>query len=187
MAIETRISGETYERLALAEPDRKWELRDGHLREKPGMTAAHNSLEMQLGFMLMSQLDWSVFQVRVDAGRVHRPEATYFIPDVFVVPTDLAAPLLDLQNLLEVYAQPLPLVVEVWSRPTGEYDVEEKLAVCQQRGDLEIWRIHPYERTLTAWRRLSDGSYDETIHHEGVVSPTALPGVEIDLAALFDD
>ena len=44
MAIETRISDETYERLALAEPDRKWELRDGVLREKPGMTAAHNWL-----------------------------------------------------------------------------------------------------------------------------------------------
>jgi Uma2 family endonuclease len=187
MAIETRISGETYERLALAEPDRKWELRDGHLREKPGMTAAHNSLEMQLGFMLMSQLDWSVFQVRVDAGRVRRPEATYFIPDIFVVPTALVAPLLKLQDVLEVYDQPLPLVVEVWSRSTGEYDVEEKLAVYKQRGDLEIWRIHPYERTLTAWRRLPDGSYDETIHHEGVVSPTALPGIEIDLTVLFDD
>ena len=37
-----RISEEAYERLALAEPDRKWELRDGVLREKPGMTAAHN-------------------------------------------------------------------------------------------------------------------------------------------------
>jgi Uma2 family endonuclease len=187
MAIETRISGETYERLALAEPDRKWELRDGHLREKPGMTAAHNSLEMQLGFMLMSQLDWSVFQVRVDAGRVRRPEATYFIPDIFVVPTALVAPLLKLQDVLEVYDQPLPLVVEVWSRSTGEYDVEEKLAVYQQRGDLEIWRIHQYERTLTAWRRLSDGSYDETIYREGVVSPTALPGIEIDLVVLFAD
>jgi Uma2 family endonuclease len=189
MAIETRISGETYERLALAEPDRKWELRDGLLREKPGMTAAHNSLEMLLGYMLMSQLDWSVFQVRVDAGRVRRPEATYFIPDVFVVPTALVAPLLKLQDVLEVYDQPLPLVVEVWSRSTGDYDVEEKLAVYQQRGggDLEIWRIQPYERTLTAWRRLPDGSYDETIHHEGVVRPTALPGVEIDLAALFAD
>ena len=95
-------------------------------------------------------------------------------------------PLLDLHDVLEVYDQPLPLVVEVWSRSTGDYDVEEKLAVYQQRGDLEIWRIHPYERTLTAWRRQPDGSYDETIHREGVVSPTALPGVEIDLAALFD-
>src|SRR5215208_5863144 len=99
MAIETRISGETYERLALAEPDRKWELRDGVLREKPAMTAAHNWLEVTLGYMLMSQLDWSTFQVRVDAGRVRRPEATYFIPDVFVIPTSLVTPLLDLQDV----------------------------------------------------------------------------------------
>jgi Uma2 family endonuclease len=186
MAIQTRISNEAYERLALAEPDRKWELRDGVLREKPGMTA-HNWLEVQLGYMLMSQLVWSVFQVRVDAGRVRRPEVTYFIPDVFVVPTEYVIPLMDQQDVLEVYDQPLPLVIEVWSRSTGGYDIEEKLAVYQQRGDLEIWRIHPYERTLTAWRRLPDGTYDETIHHEGVVRPTVLPGVEIDLAALFDD
>jgi Uma2 family endonuclease len=172
MAIETRISGEAYERLALAEPDRKWELRDGHLREKPAITSAHNWLAEKLGFMLMSQLDWSMFQVRTDKGRVRRPGATYYIPDVFVVPTSL-----DL---------PLPLVVEVWSRSTGDYDVEEKLAVYQQRGDLEIWRIHPYERTLTAWRRQPDGSFEQSVHHDGIISPAALPSVEIDLAALFD-
>ncbi len=186
MAIETRISGETYERLALAEPDRKWELRDGVLREKPGMTAAHNWLEVELGFLLMSQLDRSIYHVRIDSGRVRRPGATYFIPDVFVVPTDYVMPLLDQQNVLEVYDQPLPLVVEVWSRSTGDYDVEEKLAVYRQRGDLEIWRIHPYERTLTTWRRQPDGSSEETMQSEGIIRPSALPGVEIDLAALFD-
>ena len=186
MAIETRINGETYERLALAEPDRKWELRDGILREKPGMTAAHNWLEVELGFMLMSQLDRSTYQVRIDSGRVRRPGATYFIPDVFVVPTAYVIPLLDQHDVLEVYDKPLPLVVEVWSRSTGAYDVEEKLAVYRQRGDLEIWRIHPYDRTLTAWRRLSDGNYETTVYREGSVRPTALPGVEIDLAALFE-
>ncbi len=187
MAIETRVSGETYERRALAEPDRKWELRDGVLREKPGMTFAHNWLEMKLGYVLMSQLDWSVYQVRVDSGRVRRPSATYFIPDVFVLPTAYTIPLRDRSDLLEVYDQPLPLVVEVWSHSTGDYDVEEKLAVYRLRGDLEIWSIHPYERTLTAWRRRPDGNYDEAIHRDGVLSPTALPGVEIDLAALFDN
>lgn len=35
MAIESRISNEAYERLALDEPGRKWELWDGHPREKP--------------------------------------------------------------------------------------------------------------------------------------------------------
>ena len=90
---------------------------------KPGMTAAHNQLEMNLGFILMSQLDRSAYSVRIDAGRVHRPGATYYIPDVFVVPMALVTPLLDQQDVLEVYDQPLPLVVEVWSRSTGDYDV----------------------------------------------------------------
>ena len=187
MAIETRtrISEEAYERLALAEPDRKWEMRDGMLREKPGMTAAHTYLGVELGFMLRSQLDRSVYQVRIDAGRVHRPNATYFIPDVFVVPTAFVTPLMSLQDVLEVYAQPLPLVVEAWSRSTGDYDVEEKLKFYQQRGDQEIWLMHPNERSLRAWRRQPDGSYVETIFGEEVIRPTALPGVAIDLAALF--
>ncbi len=92
MATETRtrISGEAYERLALAEPDRKWELRDGYPREKPGTTAAHNDLAVNLGYMLMSQLDRAAYRVRIDAGRVHRPGATYFIPDVSSFPPHLS-------------------------------------------------------------------------------------------------
>lgn len=185
MAIETRISNEAYERLALAEPDVKWELWDGVPREKPGMTAAHNHAAFYLGHSLASQLDRSVYQVRVDSGRTRRPGSTYFIPDVIVVPTAYVTSLFA-QRVLEVYTQPLPLVVEVWSPTTGDYDITEKLRTYQQRGDDEIWFIHPYERTLTAQRRQPDGSYEETIFREGVVRPQALPGVEIDLAALFD-
>jgi Uma2 family endonuclease len=68
-------------------------------------------------------------------------------------PTAYAAPLRHRQDVLEVYGDPLPLAAEVWSRSTGDYDVNEKLAVYKQRGDLEIWLIHPYERTLTSWSR----------------------------------
>ncbi|MGH2615935.1 MAG: Uma2 family endonuclease [Thermomicrobiales bacterium] len=187
MAIETqpRISEEAYERLALDELDRKWELRDGYLLEKPGMTAPHNYFAVKLGHMLMTQLDWSEFEVRIDTARVHRPGATYFIPDVVVVPTALVTSLFDRHGVLEVYDEPLPLVAEVWSRSTGDYDVKEKLAAYQQRGDLEIWFIHPYERTVTARRRQPDGTYGETMHREGIIRPVALPGVEIDLSALL--
>jgi Uma2 family endonuclease len=187
MTTETRIDEATYERLALAEPDRKWELRDGYLLEKPPMTSAHNWIGIKLGYMLMAQLDWATYQARVDAGRLRRPEATYYIPDVFVVPTAFVIPLLDQQDTLEMFDQPLPLVVEVWSRSTGGYDVAEKLAGYQGRGDLEIWRIHPYERTLTTWVRQPDGTYEETVYREGIVHPAALPGVAIDLGKLFDN
>lgn len=185
MVIKTRLSEAAYLELALAEHDRKWELRDGLLREKPGMTSRHNWLGEKLAFMLMSQLNWSEHQVRSDAGRVHRPGATFYIPDVFVAPTAYVRPFLDRHDVLEVFDQPLPLIVEVWSRSTGDYDLEEKLAVYKQRGDLEIWYIHPYERTLTTSRRLEDGTYEEALFRGGSVNPVALPGVSIDLEALF--
>jgi hypothetical protein len=57
MAIATRINNEAYERLALDEPDRKWELWDGHPREKPGMTYPHNRVAAELGFTLRLQLE----------------------------------------------------------------------------------------------------------------------------------
>jgi Uma2 family endonuclease len=185
MAIETRISNEAYERIALAEPDVKWELWDGVLREKPAMTDAHDWLTTKVGYFLLSQLDWSEYQVRVNSSRVRRPGSTYFIPDVFVLPTAYTAPFRNRSDLLSVFDPPLPLIVEVWSPSTGDYDIKEKLVVYQQRGDHEIWYFHPYEQTLTAWRRQPDGSYAETSYREGIVRPLALPGVEIDLALLF--
>jgi Uma2 family endonuclease len=186
MAIETRISNEAYERLALAEPDVKWELWDGVLREKPQMTDAHDWLMAKVGHFLLSQLDWSVYQVRINSSRVRRPGSTYFIPDVFVLLTAFTAPYRNRSDVLSIYDQPMQLVVEVWSPSTGDYDIMEKLVVYQQRGDLEIWYFHPYERTLTAWVRQPDGSYAETLYREGIVRPVALPSVEIELALLFN-
>jgi hypothetical protein len=84
--------------------------------------------------------------------------------------------------------------VEVWSRPTGAYDFETKLQGYRERGDRENWFIHPYERTLTAWRRQPDGSYAEEIYRGGLVAVAScpqspgvpFPGVMIDLDALLD-
>jgi hypothetical protein len=66
---------------------------------------------------------------------------------------ELGNPFRDRDDVLEVDDAPLPLVVEVWSRSTGGDDVEEKLADDQRRGDAEIWRLHPFEKTLTRWVR----------------------------------
>ena len=46
-------------------------------------------------------------------------------------------------------------------------------------------RVHPYEHTLTAWRRQPDGSYTETLYTGRKVQPMALPNVTIDPDALF--
>ena len=78
-------------------------------------------------------------------------------------------------------------MVEIWSPSTGTYDIGDKLAGYQQRGDEEIWRIHPYEQTLTLRRRQSDGTYAEMVIREGSVQPVSLPGVGIDVEMLLAD
>lgn len=176
-----------YLEFALAHPDEKWELHCGELREKPAMTWEHNWAARRLGRELMRQLDPQRYDIVVDQARVRRSAAHYYIPDLFVVPMELVREgLREHRGELETYRVPLPLVVEVWSRSTGRYDVESKLPEYQQRGDLEIWRIHPYERALTAWRRQPDGSYSETRFTQGTVELVALPGVVIAVASLFD-
>jgi Uma2 family endonuclease len=179
------VSEETYRRLALEEPN-QWELRCGHLHEKPGMTAEHNYLGGELFFALRQELDVTQFHVRLFSGHVRRTAENYFIPDIFVVPIELVRPLRGHREVLEVYDSPLPLVIEIWSPSTGEYDIETKLPEYQRRGDSEIWLIHPFDRTLTAWRRETDGAYRELRFTRGVVRPVALPNVVIDLDTLFD-
>jgi Uma2 family endonuclease len=185
MGVAQRISEAEYEQIVLAEPVEHWELHDGRLVEKPPMTWDHDEIAFTLGHLLANQLDRRQFRVRIE-GRVRRP-GTIFRPDVAVVPTEYGDEFRGRPGVLAIFSRPLPLVVEVWSRSTGSYDVDAKLPIYQQRGDLEIWRIHPYEKTLTAWRRQPDGTYDETIlQGDVVVRPVALPSVEINLAELFD-
>jgi Uma2 family endonuclease len=140
---------------------------------------------MLLGHLLLSQLDRDAFEV-VSELRVRRSSATVFVPDLMVVPAAYSEEIRD-RPVLAIFSDPLPLVVEVWSPSTGDYDVDAKLPIYQQRGDLEIWLIHPDERTVMSWRRQPDGSYQETIHRDGSVTPIGLPGVTIDLETLFDD
>lgn len=179
------VNAQTYEEFALEHPDEAWELHDGQLREKPAVSYGHSNAVFQLVRQLDLQLDPDEFRVRANFGRVRRSTASYYIPDLYVIPFERISGLLDRPDLLEVYADPLPLVVEVWSPSTGGYEVDGKRPEYQARGDLEIWRIHPYDRTLTAWRRQPDGSYVETTYRGGHVPIAALPGVTVELEALF--
>lgn len=176
----------TYEEIALGDPERQWELHRGVLREKPAMAFEHNRVMRYLDRHLQRQLDPAEFEVSVNASRVRRAEETYYIPDLLVLPVTLTETYHDRRRALEVYVDALPLVVEIWSPSTGTYDIDDKLPEYQRRGDHDIWRIHPFERTLTAWRRQPDGSYAETLYRGGVVRVEALPNVTIDLDQLFD-
>jgi Uma2 family endonuclease len=186
MAVAQHVSEQEYQNFVRSHPDGLWELHDGQLVRKPGMSFEHGEIAVMLAHSLLLQLDRSLFRVRLNDGRVRRPSDTVFIPDVMVFPTRDAAEFRGRPGTLPTFAEPLPLVVEVWSPSTGSYDVDAKIPISKRRGDLEIWRIHPYERTLTRWVRQPDGSYAELVHRGGLISPMALPSVTIDLDVLFD-
>lgn len=172
------ISEATYERVALEDSDGVWELVCGRLVEKPPMTAEHENLGATLVHYLNRQLELVDYSVRANSGRLR-------VPDVCVIPRTFVDRLEAVPGTFEVYGEPMPLVVEVWPPSTGATDLRDKLAEYQQRGDREIWYIHPYERALTAWRRRPDGSYAEARDTGGTVEAASLPGVVIKLDSLF--
>lgn len=179
------ITAAEYERIALRDPDTKWELVCGRLRRKPEMTTEHGYAGRTIATLLGQQLDLHDYTVGTDSCRLRISTGTYYVPDVCVIPMAYVRRLHERPGTFEVYEDPIPLVVEVWSPSTGDYDIDDKLREYQLRGDAEIWRLHPYERTLRAWRRQPDGSYIETLISTGTVEPVALPGVSIALDMLF--
>jgi Uma2 family endonuclease len=180
------IGVQTFEDLALANQDCPFELHEGGVREKPPMARGHNRSMNRLGQLLAAQLDPDRYWVNTNSGQLTRPGGAYYIPDVCVIPVELMGEIDPEAWLeLEVYSAPLPLVVEIWSPSTGDYDQQTKVQEYQRRGDLEILRLHPFQRSLTSWQRQADGSYVEMTYQGGKVRPVALPGVEIDLDKIY--
>jgi Uma2 family endonuclease len=186
MAIVNQISEQEYRELALNDPESLLELRDGVLVEKPLMSMKHDDVAFHLGYLLQSQLDRSVYRVNVNGGKTRHSPRQYSIPDVVVIPAALVLPFANDPRAFNAFAEPLPLVVEIWSRTTGDYDIAAKLPGYRERGDAEIWFIHPYERTLTAWRRQPDSNYTEFLCRGGFIPVVSLPGLVIDFDALLD-
>ena len=113
------ISEEAYRQFALGDPSGQWELHHGQLREKPGMSVEHGDIMMVLAALLHNQLDRNVFRVRAHHARLRRSADTYYVPDIAIIPTPMERALRERPGSLDAYADPLPLVIEIWSPSTG--------------------------------------------------------------------
>ena len=137
-----------------------------------------------MGFWLQQQLGLE-YIVAVDNALLPVSPDRYYRPDFAVIPLDLAEAMVPTPDSWETFAFALPLVGEVWSPSNSEQERQEKLQGYQERGDQEIWRIHPKDLVLRRWLRLADGSYVSQEHREGVISPHFLPHVTIHLDELW--
>lgn len=185
MALLQRLTEAEYRELALSDSNETWELWDGVPLAKPIMTIWHGNSTSDLGGLLLARLDRGDHRVQFNHARARISSSTFFVPDIVIIPVAYQIPHEDDPHAIDAYADPLPLVVEVWPPSMGGYDVGTKLRGYQERGDEEIWSVDPYEWTLTAWRRQPDGSYDETASTVGTVEPATLPSLAIELDELF--
>lgn len=179
------ISRATFEAVVLEESDRTWELHRGRLREKPPTSFGHNMSCRNLVLQLWDQVDRDEHHVRSGAGYLHSFDGGCFLPDVAVIPVALMSRFRRNPTAFEIYTKPIPFVAEAWLPKSVSYDFDVKFPSYRLRGDAEVWRLHPFERTLTIWRRQPDGSYVESRHDGGTVHLQALPWVTIDVDALF--
>jgi Uma2 family endonuclease len=140
----------------------------------------------RLAHQLSSQLDIDRFEVRSNTGRLSYLDETCFIPGVYVVPVELIenAPS-GVSESLEVIGAPLPFVAEIWSPSTGNYDTDKKIPEYQRRGDHEIRRIRPFERSITVWTRTQSGGYQKHRFDHGPVRLFSLAEVVVDIDILF--
>ena len=56
MAVEQRISEEQYQQFVSGQPDGQWELHDGRLVEKPGVTWEHADIAIEFAYLLRHQI-----------------------------------------------------------------------------------------------------------------------------------
>ena len=149
------------------------------------MSFGHTFSIQGLTQQFMTQLDRDAFWLTINFRRLKRSDRNYYVPDIAVIPIAYVPSDRSRWNELEVYALPLPLVIEIWSPSTGDYDIDAKMAEYMARGDEKIQRQHPFEPSLTVWRRQPDGSYTESRYQGGNVRVETLPGVVIDLDPVF--
>ncbi len=112
-----QISEEAYRRLALGDPGGQWELHEGRLREKPGMSVEHGDVMGDLAFPRQGQLGRNEFHVRTRHARLRRSSEHYYVPDVVVIPAALHRALRQQPGSLDAYAAPLPLRSRSGRRP----------------------------------------------------------------------
>ncbi|MFM9107887.1 MAG: Uma2 family endonuclease [Chloroflexota bacterium] len=182
MVAVQRMEPAVYERMASDPAWKLTELHDGIPREKPVMSQAHGGLMMALTRAVLPGLDDRLHRLRTNHAKLAAPGGSCFIPDLVVLPLPAHSSTPDAADL---YHDPALLGIEIRSPSTGGFDLETNLPAYMLRGDAEIWLVLPERAEIVRWLRARDGGYAEDRIRAGVLHPAALPGVAVDLDALF--
>ena len=178
-----RITVDEYYRMAeigVLAPDARVELIEGEIVDVAPRDSVHGSIVDQLTWLL-TQAVGRLAIVRVQ-GAVRLSPITEPQPDVA-----LLKPRADFYRHQQPFGTDTLLVIEV-SDSTLRYDREVKAALYARYGAPELWIVDVRHSQLLACRSPVDGEYREqtSIDRPGVIAVGDLPGVTVDLSALFE-
>jgi Uma2 family endonuclease len=180
------ISFKTYAQLALEDPESRWEMWAGEVRRKPPESFLHGALIDALVEQLVPQLVGGAYRLSVNHARLMVDPHQVCLPDLALVPRALTERAVrERPRALEAYHTALPLVIDVWTPATAEYDVDAKIPEYRRTSTDEVWLVHPAARAVTTWIRRPSGGYHEVIRAGGLLSPARIPDLKLDIHALF--
>lgn len=185
MATATAVPLLTYDDLDVIPSERegdRQELFDGELIVTPSPTPPHQRATLRL----VRQVDAAV--LRADIGELFvAPIDVVFAPKVVAVP-DLVFVRRDNLGIVgpkAIVGVP-DLIVEILSPSTRRRDLGIKKALYQRFGVPEYWTVDLTRRVVTACL-LDDRRYRCLDHASGALRSTVVPGLDVDIVALFAD
>jgi Uma2 family endonuclease len=172
----------TYEEwLKLPEAEGIEEVVNGEIRKMPPNKILHADTVENLADLLKASADRNTIQVRVSTfGLVIRREPlTTRVPDIAVF---VRNQVVDQDGYIHSAPE---LIVEVLSPANTRAERAEKLQDYESLGVPEVWVISPEARTVEVLS-LKDGRLRTTaLLRDGQIKPVHLPGVSVDVAAIW--
>ena len=179
----------TYADYAAWPEEERWELIGGRAYAmSPAPRRVHQQIVGALYRQVQNQLEGgpcegyvSPFDVRLPEPLEETGKASNVVqPDVSVF--------CDREKLDDAGAVGAPaFVAEIISPSTRRKDRGAKLDLYERHGVKEYWIVDPELRSVEIWLLDENGVYGEAVLHraEGTVELASVPGVTVDLAALF--
>ena len=167
---------------AMPDDGLRYELIEGVIVVSPAPILAHQDvskrlLQLVMPYETVHNLGWVYYA----PTEVRLSPMTAVQPDLLFVSRARAS------VLRPTHVEGAPdLVVEILSPSTRRRDLVDKLAVYEAAGVREYWLADPAQRRFVAYT-LANGRFEPIPQIGGIVRSAVLPGLEIDVTALFTD
>ncbi len=160
---------------------RHYELFDGEIFVSPTPNQRHQWIASDIHFLLASFVKTNKLGKVASSPLAVRLSTNIVLePDLLFIRKGSSA-----DNLTTTWIEGAPaLVVEILSKSTASRDVNRKRELYEQYGVEEYWIVDPVKQTILALS-LVDGSYQSIPQQDGNFASRALPGLEINVPALF--